>query len=121
MFAFTPGKCPKVLRKCWLPPMIYLKRHNLHYHVKSHCLKMPDFTVSHSDVDRALQHSSAIAQIPVEDVKQGDIEDRWDEKGTPTKADLYTDEMVDSAACKVTGYRNEFRVDRWVSVPIQKC
>lgn len=44
---FTPGKCPKVLTRCWLPPMIYYTPSG---HIRSHCTKLPQFTWTLSDI-----------------------------------------------------------------------
>ena len=44
---FTKGKCPKVLTKCWLPPMIYYTPEG---QVRSHCTKAPKFSWTLNDV-----------------------------------------------------------------------
>ena len=44
---FTQGDCPKVYQKCWLPPMIYRKKHR----TKTYCVDAPNFSVSVSDSD----------------------------------------------------------------------
>lgn len=44
---FTQGDCPKVYQKCWLPPMIYRKKHK----TKTYCVDAPNFSVSDSDSD----------------------------------------------------------------------
>ena len=52
---FTEGDCPKVFERCWVPPMIYLKRSGLKVRVKSHCTKLPNFVWNDSDTDQALK------------------------------------------------------------------
>lgn len=51
---FTLGDCPKVLTKCWLPPLIYFQPHKSHFHVRTECVKLPNFFVSVDDIDDAL-------------------------------------------------------------------
>lgn len=56
-FAYIPGDCPDVLRRCWLPPMIFISCSGFKCRIKSHCLGLPSFFVSPSDVDRALRNA----------------------------------------------------------------
>ena len=55
---FTQGDCPKVYQKCWLPPMIYRKKHK----TKTYCVDAPNFTSSEDDKNRALDEGSKRAQ-----------------------------------------------------------
>jgi hypothetical protein len=52
---FTQGECPKVLRKCFLPPLIRCRRGKC----KTRCVGTPSFSVSESDVQKALAHVGA--------------------------------------------------------------
>ncbi len=58
---FTQGDCSKVLTKCWQPPMIWFQRHRSHYHVKTHCVEMPNFFVSSAEKDQILVDARRIA------------------------------------------------------------
>lgn len=55
---FTQGDCPKVYQKCWLPPMIYRKKHK----TKTYCVDAPNFSVSDSDKDRYLNEGAKRAE-----------------------------------------------------------
>ena len=55
---FTQGDCPKVYQKCWLPPMIYRKKHK----TKTYCVDAPNFSVSDSDKDRYLDEGAKRAE-----------------------------------------------------------
>ena len=56
---FSQGECPKVLNKCWKPPMIYFKRHKSHYHIKSYCFNAsPIFSGSDGDAKNAVSYAS---------------------------------------------------------------
>ena len=52
--AFREGDCPKVFRRCWRPPMIYIKRSGLKTRVKTYCSELPNFVWQDSDTDAAL-------------------------------------------------------------------
>ena len=55
---FTQGDCPKVLEKCWKPPMIYKKKHK----IKTYCTGTPSFSTSQEDIDMA--HDEALRYDP---------------------------------------------------------
>mgnify|MGYP003617744541 FL=1 len=55
---FTQGDCPKVYQKCWLPPMIYRKKHK----TKTYCVDAPNFSVSDSDKDLYLDEGAKRAE-----------------------------------------------------------
>lgn len=62
---FTGGDCPKVLTKCWQPPMIYFVRKKRKIKVQTYCAQMPNFSVTVDDVDQALAEARRRAALGV--------------------------------------------------------
>ncbi|MEM7083746.1 MAG: hypothetical protein AAF465_13530 [Pseudomonadota bacterium] len=56
---FVLGECPSVFVKCWQPPLIYLKRHRSHFHVRSYCTRLPSWDTSDGAVNDALAYAEA--------------------------------------------------------------
>ena len=57
---FVLGECPKVFAQCWKPPLIYLKRHRAHFHVKTHCVKLPSWQTSDTEIQKVIEYAAHI-------------------------------------------------------------
>ncbi len=56
---FVKGECPSVFRKCWLPPLTWLRRHRTHFHIETHCTKIPFWDTSDSEVKGSLEYAAS--------------------------------------------------------------
>lgn len=57
---FSQGDCPKVLRKCWQPPLIKCRRGKC----KTLCTSTPSFNTSSSDIQKDLAAAGGKGVIP---------------------------------------------------------
>jgi hypothetical protein len=69
--AFIPGDCPKVLTKCWLPPLTKLKFPS---GITSKCLGIPDFSSDKGDIEAGIARASSAVNIDTPDLSGVDID-----------------------------------------------
>ncbi|HCF3230681.1 hypothetical protein SOJ74_28765 [Pseudomonas aeruginosa] len=62
---FTGGECPKVLTKCWQPPMIYKRKKK----IRTYCTDSPSFTGTESDAQAAAEEAYRRLGQPIPEEK----------------------------------------------------
>lgn len=61
---FTQSECPSIFEKCHRPPLIWFRRHKSHFHLESHCHKLPSYDTSDGAANEAIAYADRERPAP---------------------------------------------------------